>query len=302
AAAPAPLSAGGGARGAARPPAPARTGGTPPPPHAGGGGGAPPPAPLWAGPPRRHAQPRARRRRSGCARRHVGPLGALRPPGNDPRASRRRPARADAEGWWPPRDQQLQEDRLRWPVSAARHAPSLLLQALRARWKTRTPCRRDQAGRHQGDGGACEGPGRADGSVRSLADRGEGGLMVSRRASLVTTLMLVVAAPAMAAPPKLPPGVSTVLYELAVPAGTEPTPEKVALGDKLSNDKRLSSNDAVACATCHEPGKGFVDQKPLPDGVAAPKERPQRNSPTVVNAMFNATQFWDGRAPTLEEQ
>jgi len=96
--------------------------------------------------------------------------------------------------------------------------------------------------------------------------------------------------------------VSTVLYELAVPAGTEPTPEKVALGDKLFNDKRLSSNDAVACATCHEPGKGFVDQKPLPDGVAAPKERPQRNSPTVVNAMFNATQFWDGRAPTLEEQ
>jgi len=118
----------------------------------------------------------------------------------------------------------------------------------------------------------------------------------------MATLILVVAAPAMGAPPKLPPGVSTVLYELAVPAGTEPTPEKVALGDKLFNDKRLSSNDAVACATCHEPAKGFVDQKPLPEGVAAPKERPQRNSPTVVNAMFNATQFWDGRAPTLEEQ
>ena len=126
--------------------------------------------------------------------------------------------------------------------------------------------------------------------------------MVSRRASFMATLILVVAAPAMGAPPKLPPGVSTVLYELAVPAGTEPTPEKVALGDKLFNDKRLSSNDAVACATCHEPAKGFVDQKPLPEGVAAPKERPQRNSPTVVNAMFNATQFWDGRAPTLEEQ
>src|SRR5437867_3986862 len=127
--------------------------------------------------------------------------------------------------------------------------------------------------------------------------------MVTRMTPLVATVMLVVAAfPATGAPPKLPPGVSTVLYELAVTPGAEPTPDKVALGDKLFNDKRLSSNDAVACATCHEPGKGFVDQKPLPDGVAAPKERPQRNSPTVVNAMFNATQFWDGRAPTLEEQ
>jgi len=126
--------------------------------------------------------------------------------------------------------------------------------------------------------------------------------VVTRMTQLVATVMLVVAFPALGAPPKLPPGVSTVLYELAVPPGAEPTPEKVALGDKLFNDKRLSSNDAVACATCHEPGKGFVDQKPLPDGVAAPKEHPQRNSPTVVNAMFNATQFWDGRAPTLEEQ
>ncbi len=40
----------------------------------------------------------------------------------------------------------------------------------------------------------------------------------------------------------------------------------------------------------------------MPDGVAAPAQRPQRNSPTVLNAMFNATQFWDGRAPSLEEQ
>jgi cytochrome c peroxidase len=126
--------------------------------------------------------------------------------------------------------------------------------------------------------------------------------MVNRTTPLVVTAILVVALPAAGAPPTLPPGVSAVLYELAVPPGTEPTPEKVALGDKLFNEKRLSANDAVACATCHEPGKGFVDQKPLPDGVAAPKERPQRNSPTVVNAMFNATQFWDGRAPTLEEQ
>src|SRR3989442_1277155 len=91
-------------------------------------------------------------------------------------------------------------------------------------------------------------------------------------------------------------------YESAVPAGAEPTPEKVALGDKLFNDKRVPVNDRVACATCHDPAKGFVDHKPLAEGVAAPAQRTQRNSPTVLNAMFNATQFWDGRAPTLEEQ
>ncbi|HLY37449.1 MAG TPA: cytochrome c peroxidase [Candidatus Binatia bacterium] len=102
--------------------------------------------------------------------------------------------------------------------------------------------------------------------------------------------------------PKLPLGISRTLYEVSVPKGAEPTPEKAALGDKLFNDKRLSVNDGVSCATCHDPQKGFVDHKPLAEGVAAPKERTKRNSPTVLNAMFNATQFWDGRAPSLEEQ
>jgi cytochrome c peroxidase len=107
---------------------------------------------------------------------------------------------------------------------------------------------------------------------------------------------------APAAPSDLPLGVSPVLWDIAVPAGKEPKPEQIALGEKLFNDVRLSVNDKVSCATCHDPKKGFVDHKALPDGVAAPKERPVRNSPTVLHAMFNATQFWDGRAPSLEEQ
>ena len=103
-------------------------------------------------------------------------------------------------------------------------------------------------------------------------------------------------------PQNLPAGVSAVLYQLAVAPGSEPTPEKVALGEKLFNEKRLSVNDQVACATCHVPEKGFVDHKARSEGVGAPKHLTQRNSPTVLNAMFNATQFWDGRAPSLEEQ
>ena len=120
---------------------------------------------------------------------------------------------------------------------------------------------------------------------------------------LVTAAVAALSTAASAPVPKsLPRGVSPVLYELAVPAGSEPTPEKVALGEKLFNDKRISVNDKVSCATCHDPAEGFVDHKPLAEGVAAPAKRTQRNSPTVLNAMFNAVQFWDGRAPSLEEQ
>ena len=126
---------------------------------------------------------------------------------------------------------------------------------------------------------------------------------VRTRTILVTAAVAALSTAASAPVPRsLPRGVSPVLYELAVPAGSEPTPEKVALGEKLFNDKRISVNDKVSCATCHDPDKGFVDHKPLAEGVAAPAKRTQRNSPTVLNAMFNAVQFWDGRAPSLEEQ
>jgi cytochrome c peroxidase len=102
------------------------------------------------------------------------------------------------------------------------------------------------------------------------------------------------------APDDLPRGVSAALYRITVPASAAPTKEKVALGDKLFNDKRLSVDDTVSCATCHDPARGFVDHKPQSEGIGS--HRGTRNSPTVVNAMFNATQFWDGRAATLEDQ
>jgi cytochrome c peroxidase len=119
-------------------------------------------------------------------------------------------------------------------------------------------------------------------------------------AVLVLVRAAVAAGEGSGVPANLPIGVSQVLFELSVPAGSEPTPEKVKLGEKLFNDKRLSLDGTVACATCHAPDKGFVDHKPQSEGIK--QQRGQRNSPTVLNAMFNATQFWDGRAPTLEEQ
>jgi len=85
-----------------------------------------------------------------------------------------------------------------------------------------------------------------------------------------------------------------------VPEDNPSTPAKVALGKKLYFDKRLSVDDTVSCATCHDPDKGFADGKSIAEGIEGKKGN--RNSPTVVNAAFFELQFWDGRAKTLEEQ
>ncbi|HWE25826.1 MAG TPA: cytochrome c peroxidase [Myxococcales bacterium] len=99
---------------------------------------------------------------------------------------------------------------------------------------------------------------------------------------------------------ELPLGVSPALYRATLPSGAGPTAERIALGEKLFRDQRLSADGTVSCATCHIPEKAFVDHKRTSEGIRG--QRGQRNSPTVLNAMFNATQFWDGRARTLEDQ
>lgn len=124
---------------------------------------------------------------------------------------------------------------------------------------------------------------------------------MSSRTSLVALGLALVAARAQASPPpELPPGVSETLYRLSVPPERAPTPALIALGEKLYNDKRLSADDSTSCATCHDPEKGFADGKPVAVGIK--NQKGMRNSPTVLNAMFNGSQFWDGRAATLEDQ
>jgi cytochrome c peroxidase len=106
-------------------------------------------------------------------------------------------------------------------------------------------------------------------------------------------------APANVKPLKLPLGISETIYAIAVPDGA-PKPEVIALGEKLFNEKRLSADDSVACSTCHDPKRAFVDHLPTSEGIG--KQVGKRNAPTVLTAMFNASQFWDGRAVTLEDQ
>ena len=116
---------------------------------------------------------------------------------------------------------------------------------------------------------------------------------------------LALATPEKQAPlkPTLPLGISPQLYALAVPPGREPTAQLAALGEKLFKDKRLSVDDSVACETCHDPTKGFTDHRGNSATSAGVQDQHgQRNAPTVLNAMFQASQFWDGRAATLEDQ
>jgi len=88
--------------------------------------------------------------------------------------------------------------------------------------------------------------------------------------------------------------------DVPVPEDNPAKPEVLELGQALFFDPRLSGNNQVSCATCHDPNLGYGDAKPTFDkytgGYGA------RNSPTVINSGYYTSNFWDGRAASLEEQ
>ncbi len=90
------------------------------------------------------------------------------------------------------------------------------------------------------------------------------------------------------------------LPPVPVPADNPVTAETVALGRTLFYDKKLSADNSLACASCHNPLKGFTDGQKHSTGFGG--KTGTRNAPTVVNAAYGSFQFWDGRAPSLEEQ
>jgi cytochrome c peroxidase len=95
-------------------------------------------------------------------------------------------------------------------------------------------------------------------------------------------------------------GVPAAATRAAIPPDNPQTPEKIALGQKLFFDGRLSADGTVACSTCHDPARAFTDGRPTSVGIKG--RLGQRNAPTILNALYNKTQFWDGRVKTLEEQ
>jgi len=90
------------------------------------------------------------------------------------------------------------------------------------------------------------------------------------------------------------------LPAVPVPADNPPTSDTVALGRRLFYDASLSTDNTVSCASCHDPKLGFADPRRVSVGVGG--KTGNRNAPSVLNAVYNSVQFWDGRAPTLEEQ
>jgi cytochrome c peroxidase len=94
-------------------------------------------------------------------------------------------------------------------------------------------------------------------------------------------------------------GFPTVLTEYVI-SPTTLRPARVVLGQKLFFESRLSGNGTVACATCHDPDRAFTDGRPVSVGIDG--RVGQRNAPTILNALYNKHQFWDGRVTTLEQQ
>ena len=82
--------------------------------------------------------------------------------------------------------------------------------------------------------------------------------------------------------------------------GVTATPATVELGKDLYFDPRLSQSHNISCNTCHQIGLGGVDM--LPVSIGHKWQKGGRNAPTVLNAVFNVAQFWDGRAADLKAQ
>ena len=90
------------------------------------------------------------------------------------------------------------------------------------------------------------------------------------------------------------------LKPVPVPADNPLTKEKVELGKQLYFDPRLSCDETVSCASCHDPKKGWSNGEAVATGVRSQKGG--RSAPTIINAAYSDLQFWDGRADRLEGQ
>jgi cytochrome c peroxidase len=101
-------------------------------------------------------------------------------------------------------------------------------------------------------------------------------------------------------PNDVPVGMGPLPSVVPVPADNPMSKAKVELGKKLYFDPALSLSGNISCNSCHNLGSGGVDNQQF--SIGHKWQRGGRNAPTVLNAAFWRTQFWDGRAPLLEDQ
>jgi cytochrome c peroxidase len=112
--------------------------------------------------------------------------------------------------------------------------------------------------------------------------------------ALLFCLLLVGAAIANESDPWLRPAAAPA------PADNLPNDARIALGEMLFFDPRLSRKANMSCASCHNPALGWSDG--LPTATGFDMQTLARATPTIINAAFNPIQMWDGRKGTLEEQ
>jgi cytochrome c peroxidase len=126
-------------------------------------------------------------------------------------------------------------------------------------------------------------------------------------AALAVSLTVACKKEPAAPPPPPPPSVDEAtlapfepLPDAATGPGVAPAADLVDLGRMLYYEPRLSKSQTISCNSCHDLSNYGVDGQPTSDGHKG--QRGDRNSPTVFNAAAHFVQFWDGRAPDVEEQ
>ena len=118
---------------------------------------------------------------------------------------------------------------------------------------------------------------------------------------LLTAALLAAAYSLLTTPPaKAEDDFPLGLKKLVWPEDNKHSAEKVELGKQLYFDKRLSRDDTISCASCHDPKKGWSNGEAFATGVRGQKGG--RSSPTIINSAYQDLQFWDGRAKALEGQ
>jgi cytochrome c peroxidase len=117
--------------------------------------------------------------------------------------------------------------------------------------------------------------------------------MVRLLVALVTALL----AAGASRPIEIPLGLD--LY-MPIPEDNQLRAEKILLGRRLFNDRRLSRDQTLACASCHDPARAFSGDRAKSVGVFG--RQGARNVPAIINRGYGRAFFWDGHVKTLEEQ
>ncbi|HVT30195.1 MAG TPA: cytochrome c peroxidase [Lacipirellulaceae bacterium] len=100
--------------------------------------------------------------------------------------------------------------------------------------------------------------------------------------------------------PKLPLGLAAGASQITGIDKNPLTRAKIELGRQLYFDTRLSKDNSISCASCHDPSHGYARETRF--GVGVGGQLGGRNSPVAYNRILSSKQFWDGRAESLEDQ